>query len=39
MLAKPTFDMNRITRFAERIADVAKAGSLLRNPLVTPLRD
>ncbi len=33
MLAKPTFDMNRMTRFADRIADVAKAASLLRSPL------
>ncbi len=35
MLAKPTFDMSRMTRFADRIAELAQGGSL-RNPLITP---
>ena len=35
MLAKPTFDMNRMTRFADRLADLAKAGSFLGSPLAT----
>ena len=35
MRTKPTFDMNRMTRFADRLADLAKAGSLLGGPLAT----
>ncbi len=32
MLAKPTFDMRRMTRFADRIAGLARASSALDNP-------